>query len=323
LDKNFNTVYKTDISPQTVIFDDSLTSSVDNIDGDVNYPQFDQAVGGIQATSKSITLRFSNIDTSQSYIRVNVAYQISANQVILAHQVASLLPISGSTLDWTYTGLSVSNGDTVIDYTSMLIPLTSYESSYVMEQVQGRLLRANLKGKNRDYSQLQTFVNSNLTLKWIAEESRTELLNELDWMYAQVIAKWQKLKNVDFVEEISGLLKSGDDETEEFDENGELIVKGKKYSKKKIGLNEQHQAKYVDLALKIIEMKAKMTGAMAIEKHEISIVDLLKGKVLDDGGKAKGVKITSEEDLTRMYADPQFSFEEIQIVPDEFRDEEE
>ena len=136
-------------------------------------------------------------------------------------------------------------------------------------------------------------------------------------------AKWQKLKNVDYVEEISGLLKSGDDETEEFDENGELIVKGKKYSKKKIGLNEQHQAKYVDLALKIIEMKAKMTGAMAIEKHEISIVDLLKGKVLDDGGKAKGVKITSEEDLTRMYADPQFSFEEIQIVPDEFRDEEE
>ena len=156
-----------------------------------------------------------------------------------------------------------------------------------------------------------------------AEDSRTELLNELDWMYAQVIAKWQKLKNVDYVEEISGLLKSGDDETEEFDENGELIVKGKKYSKKKIGLNEQHQAKYVDLALKIIEMKAKMTGAMAIEKHEISIVDLLKGKVLDDGGKAKGVKISSEEDLTRMYADPQFSFEEIQIIPDEFRDEEE
>ena len=66
-----------------------------------------------------------------------------------------------------------------------------------------------------------------------------------------------------------------------------------------------------------------MTGALAIEKHEISIVDLLKGKVLDDGGKAKGVKITSEEDLTRMYADPKFSFEEIQIVPDEFRDEEE
>jgi len=174
LDKNFNTVYKTDISPQTVIFDDSLTSSIDNIDGDVNYPQFDQAVGGIQATSKSITLRFTNIDTSQTYIRINVAYQISANQVILAHQVASLLPISGSTLDWTYTGLSVSNGDTVIDYTSMLIPLASYESSYVMEQVQGRLLRANLKGKNRDYSQLQTFVNTNLTLSWVAEESRTD-----------------------------------------------------------------------------------------------------------------------------------------------------
>lgn len=155
-----------------------------------------------------------------------------------------------------------------------------------------------------------------------AEDARTELVNELDWMYSQVIAKWQKLKNVDYVEEISGLLKS-DDAEEEFDENGELIVKGKKYSKKKVGLNEQHQAKYVDLALKIIEMKAKMMGAMAIEKHEISIVDLLKGKVLDDGGKAKGVKISSEEDLTRMYADPQFSFEELQIIPDELRDEEE
>lgn len=152
-----------------------------------------------------------------------------------------------------------------------------------------------------------------------AEESRSDLLNELDWLYSQVIYKWQKLKNVDFVEEISGLLPSdGDDENLDDDAP---TSKPKRYSKKKIGINEQHQSKYMDLALKILEMKAKLTGAMAIEKHEISIVDLLKGKVLDDGGKAQGVKISSEEDLTRMYANKSFGFDEILILGDNGEEE--
>lgn len=177
LDKNQNTVYKTDITPQTVIYNDNTSIPYDSIDGDVNYPQFDQLVGGIQATSKSITLRLTNLDVSQSYIRVSVAYQISANQVMLAHQVASLIPISSSSIDWTYTGINVSGGDTVIDYSSMLIPLVSYESSYVMEQVQNRLLRANLKTKSRDYSEFQDFVNTQIDLTWVAEESATDILD--------------------------------------------------------------------------------------------------------------------------------------------------
>jgi len=47
LDKNESVLYKSDISPQVIIYDESLQSNYDTIDGGLNYPQFDQFVGGV------------------------------------------------------------------------------------------------------------------------------------------------------------------------------------------------------------------------------------------------------------------------------------
>lgn len=169
LDSNENVIYKSDISPQTPIYDDSIASAYGDIDGAVNTPQFEQLAGGVLNTTKSISLQFGNLNTSIKYLRVNVAYQTTANQVIQAHQVGVLIPITNTTIQWTYTGYNPNNGDVPLDYTALFeLPIT-YSSSYVMEQVQNRLVRANLKQTVRDYSSYQAYATQ-IGCKWVASE---------------------------------------------------------------------------------------------------------------------------------------------------------
>lgn len=169
LDKNESVLYKSDISPQVIIYDESLQSNYDTIDGGLNYPQFDQFVGGVPITTKSIQLVFGHLDLSASYLRINVAKQTTANQVITAHTVGQLIPINGLEIQWVYQGYNVNAGDSPIDYSEMLITNSQYKSSYAMEQVQNRLVRGNLVQDTRDYSQYQQYANL-VTAQWIAEE---------------------------------------------------------------------------------------------------------------------------------------------------------
>lgn len=168
LDSNQNLIYKTDLTPQTVIYNESQTDMYYNIDGGLNYPQYDTIIGGLPITNKSITLRFFNLDTQFSYLRVNVAKQIVGTQVISSHTVAQLIPITSSEINWTYIGYNVNNGDSPIDYSSMLVNNEVYKSAYVMEQVQNRLLKANLRKTVRDYSEYQKKA-SLITAQWISK----------------------------------------------------------------------------------------------------------------------------------------------------------
>ena len=169
LDASENVIYKSDISPQTPIYDDSSQTAYHQIDGAVNYPQYDQLAGGVQPTNKSISLRFDNLDTKYKYLRIKVAFQTTANGVAQAHQVGELITISSTSANWTYRGYNTSAGDSPVDYTSMLIDPINYQSCYVMEQVQNRLVRANLKEKTRDYSAYQLAAND-ITSRWTATE---------------------------------------------------------------------------------------------------------------------------------------------------------
>jgi len=169
VDIDGNSIYKTDISPQTVIYDEDQTDAFNNIDGGLNAPQYDPGIGGVPATNKSITLRFSNLDTSFDYLRVNVVRQIAGTQVVDAHTVGQLVPITSSEFQWTYSGYNPSNGDSPVDYSSLVIPDAKYKKSYVQEQVQGRLVRANLEQDKVDYSTYQRFA-SLVTAEWVAKE---------------------------------------------------------------------------------------------------------------------------------------------------------
>jgi len=169
LDANNNIIYTGDITPQTIIYDDSLSNNYYKIDGGLNIEQYDSAIGGVPVTNKSITLRFSNLNTSFSYLRVNVFRAINGTQVLDGHTVASLIPITGTSLDWTYQGYNTSAGDFPIDVSEKFVDNTKYESAYVSEQVQGRYVRANLRQSNKDYSNYQQFA-STIKMSWVAKE---------------------------------------------------------------------------------------------------------------------------------------------------------
>lgn len=169
VDSDGNSFYRTDITPQTIIYDDDQTDSYNNIDGGLNAPQYDPAIGGLPSTNKSITLRFHNLDTSFTYLKVNVVRQITNTGVVDAHTIGQLIPISNEELTWTYTGYDVNVGDSPVDYSSLIIPNVRYKSSYVQEQVQGRYVRANVKQDQVDYSTYQSYA-SLITAEWVAKE---------------------------------------------------------------------------------------------------------------------------------------------------------
>ena len=172
LDENENTIYRGDITPQVIIYDESQNDNYSTINGGLNIEQYDPTIGGVPITNKSISLKFYNLNTSFSFLRINVFRSINGNQVIDGHAVASLIPISGTSVDWTYQGYNTSAGDFPIDVSEKLVDHITYESAYVMEQVQNRLVRANLKQTTRDYSSYQSFA-SKITGKWVAEELET------------------------------------------------------------------------------------------------------------------------------------------------------
>ena len=178
LDNNLNVIHTGDISPQTIIYDDSQYLEYPKIDGGLNIEQYDPAVGGIPITNKSITLRWSNLNTTFSYLRINVFRQIQGSQVLDGHAVSQLIPIQSDSILWTYQGYNVAAGDFPIDVSEKFINNVLYQTSYVMEQVQGRLIRSNLKQSNKDYSSYQSFA-SKITAKWVAKEVKANSATEL------------------------------------------------------------------------------------------------------------------------------------------------
>lgn len=173
LDKNRNVIWTSDITPQVPIISDVITSNFWSSNGDLNYPQFDQAVGGINPTTKSITLGFSNLPLEYSYIQISVLKKTTNNNNYSGFTIGELIPITSTTQQWIFSGYNANRGDFPIDVSSTLIDNIIYESSYVMEQVQGRLLRANLVQTRKDYSNYQSFA-SQITSKWVSERIESE-----------------------------------------------------------------------------------------------------------------------------------------------------
>jgi hypothetical protein len=138
-----------------------------------------------------------------------------------------------------------------------------------------------------------------------AETEKLRHLDTLGWVESEAMRMWQKLKEVQYQDEVSGKVIEEGQTTEEDDEGNEVPIQSKKYSKKKIGLVEQHQAKYLDLILKTVELRAKLMGSFSVDKAELDLIDILKNKILDDGDRPKGIKYTSEEEVVAAYLNVQ------------------
>jgi len=160
LDEDLNLIQRSDISLPVNIYDDPTNDDYTQIDGGFNILQATEQFGGIQPTNKSISVCFANLPAGASFIRVNVIRAITGDGVTTdAHTIGTLIPINTDKECFIYDGFNVTRGDQQIDYSGLLIKPLSYDSSAVMEQVQGRLLRANLIETIQDYSPFQSFAS--------------------------------------------------------------------------------------------------------------------------------------------------------------------
>lgn len=169
LDENLNLIYRSDLSKPVSIVDELSGDNYYNIDGGVNIEIYPNE--GVPKTSKSISLSVSNLNTDFAYIRFNVRYYHTGDgKTSSSHVVNTLIPISDSTLDFTYLGfLPDSNGDYLIDNDITVTSKVILDRSSAFEQVQGRLLRANLNEPYYDPSEFQK-IASKIWVEWITED---------------------------------------------------------------------------------------------------------------------------------------------------------
>lgn len=124
------------------------------INGDVNLISGGNPLQS-PATTKSIDLQVSNLDTDFQYIKIYAIETISG--VTTAYE-AVILAIAGTTLNYTYPGVDY-NSATVVDLNTINAPITVYDKSKTMEQQDQRLLRANLQERDIDNSAWQRAAN--------------------------------------------------------------------------------------------------------------------------------------------------------------------
>lgn len=173
LDENLNLVFRSDLSKPVAIVDEISSDSYHLIDGGLNIETYPNE--GVPKTNKSITLNVSNLDTSFAYIRFNVRYYATGDGITSnSHVVNTLIPITDSSIDFTYTGyLPDANGDYPLDNDVTITSKVILDRSSAFEQVQGRLLRANLSEPYFDPSELQKAA-SKIYVDWITEDVLAE-----------------------------------------------------------------------------------------------------------------------------------------------------
>lgn len=169
LDSDLNTIQTSETTAWTPIYDETLNTSFTEIDGGYNIEQYDSLQGGVPTTTKTITIALSNIDTKYAFIRVNVIRAINGDMNNRsAHAVGNLIPITGDTGTFTYTGYYPNNGDYDLDYSQVINRKPEYKVSLLHEQVQGRFLRANLIEDIRNYKAFQQSASKIFT-QWVTE----------------------------------------------------------------------------------------------------------------------------------------------------------
>ena len=140
LDNEFNVVYRSYLSlPEYVI---------DNV-------------------HSSVSCTFQNIDTSFTYANIyctigtagdgytTVSYEVKRNHLIQSSQ-------------FTYTLFNITSDMITVTLDELTQKNVIYETSRTMEQVNNRLIRANLTEKNRDYKIYQPYANS-VTVNWVSK----------------------------------------------------------------------------------------------------------------------------------------------------------
>lgn len=169
LDKSLNVIYR------------SVPSDVVYITPHANIDTVTAEVGGRPRGSQAVQIQLDNLDTRFDFVRIGVLYSTTGDGIAVeGHYVGEIINLANTSLSYVYRGNNESNGDYPIDKDTLLQPRVQYDTSRVMEQVQSRLVRANLVETKRDYSNYQKYA-SKIGTKYVisTEETKSEQGDEV------------------------------------------------------------------------------------------------------------------------------------------------
>ena len=175
LDEDFNSIGFSQMTEGVSIFPGDEWY---DIQGKYNYDsgRNSEEIGGIRPIGKSIRLKICNIDTRYKYIRI-YAIPSRTNDGVTAEAfgLGNLLSISSDTQYFNFSGINPNNGDTQEDVSKLTIGRATWTTSKVMEFVNKRLVRMNLKTQSPDWSMLQSYASKIETKYFIEEVDVSEL----------------------------------------------------------------------------------------------------------------------------------------------------
>ena len=154
LDENLNGSGFTDSTNTIPITNDSYGLDYEDIDGaDPDTP-----------TSKSVEISISNIDTEYEYIQVAA---IITNSGVTQTYIIERLPITGSTMNYLFKGITSTSEE--VD------TLTYFKNTYsskTITQLENRLIRANVKNPDKDFSNIQRDHVNNIHPIYVVRSER-------------------------------------------------------------------------------------------------------------------------------------------------------
>lgn len=167
LDDNENVIYRT--NPSQPI----------NITGGLNVEFYDPTLGGLPPSHKSICLRVTDVDPIVDRLRFNVVRYISGDGITRTgvRFKTTVANTDSGTVDYVIS--RVTPEDELVSVDELIIPNVVYDTSCAMEQVQGRLLRANLKEKDYDFNSFQKYA-SKIGANFVVQPVLKGAINNLD-----------------------------------------------------------------------------------------------------------------------------------------------
>jgi hypothetical protein len=141
-------------------YSDSNSGGAQNIEAG-----FLPEAGGKPTTTKSIKMDLAPIDTRFKTLLVYCIRYVNGDRVPVVNLV-NRIPISSIVQSYTFTGYS---GTETIDISEVAVQSIRYKSSKELSQVQGRLIRANLTGLERDWADYQRYAN-NVGVRFVVDE---------------------------------------------------------------------------------------------------------------------------------------------------------
>lgn len=162
LDDNLNSVTVGLGTAYLPVYSDNQSSSYNSINGSFS-SSTNTVEGGVDSTSKSFTLTFSNLDTRFTYARLLVSVKTTGRFFAEeAYELTDFIPISKTSLEYTFNSLSNA---VRTDIERFRVHNPKYTTSKAITQVDGRLVRANVREDSRDYTGYQRIANT-IVSKW-------------------------------------------------------------------------------------------------------------------------------------------------------------